>query len=114
MSERLHGLVVLPDELVERAARRAADLVLEQLRQSESAHSSPYLSVAEAAELLRAKPQRVYDLVSSGRLRRFKDGARTLVERAELEAHLAGGAVNGVAHALPPSPRTHTVRRAAR
>jgi excisionase family DNA binding protein len=47
---------------------------------------SPYLTTAEAAEYLRAKPQRVHDLLSAGRLTRFKEGGRTLVLRAELEA----------------------------
>jgi len=50
--------------------------------------ASEFLSVSEAAELLRAKPQRIYDLLSSGRLTRVKDGARVLVARAELETWL--------------------------
>jgi excisionase family DNA binding protein len=50
-----------------------------------------FLTVPEAAELLRADRQRVYDLCSSGRLTRHKDGSRTLIRRAELEAHLAAG-----------------------
>ena len=66
---------------------------------------SPYLSIDEAAEYLRAKKQRVYDLVSAGRLTRFKDGSRVLVSRAELDAHLSG-----VAHQLPTAPRSRTVR----
>jgi excisionase family DNA binding protein len=40
---------------------------------------SPWLSVVEAAELLRCKRQRVDDLLSQGRLARYKDGSRTLV-----------------------------------
>lgn len=47
-----------------------------------------YATVVEAAEILRAKPQRVYDLLSARVLTRHKDGSRTLVERAELEAYL--------------------------
>jgi excisionase family DNA binding protein len=49
---------------------------------------SPYLSVAEAADYIRAKPQRIYDLLSAGRLERYKDGSRVLVSRAELDAYL--------------------------
>jgi excisionase family DNA binding protein len=50
--------------------------------------ASPYLTVQEASEYLRCKPQRVHDLLSQGRLTRFKDGGRTLVSRAEIEAWL--------------------------
>lgn len=51
---------------------------------------SPYLNVAEAAEYLRCSRQRIYDLLSARRLTRRKDGARVLVSRAELDAHLTG------------------------
>jgi excisionase family DNA binding protein len=44
------------------------------------------MTTAEAAEYLRAKPQRVHDLLSAGRLTRHKEGGRTLVSRAEVEA----------------------------
>jgi excisionase family DNA binding protein len=49
---------------------------------------SPYLTVAEAAVYMRASRQRVYDLLSSRRLSRHKDGARVLISRAELDAYL--------------------------
>jgi len=49
------------------------------------------MTVAEAAELIRAKPQRIYDLLSAGRLTRVNDGARTLVSRAEINQHLHRG-----------------------
>jgi len=65
----------------ERVAAQLAD-------RGEQASAPEFLSVSEAAELLRAKPQRIYDLLSSGRLTRVKDGARVLVARAELEAWL--------------------------
>jgi excisionase family DNA binding protein len=51
---------------------------------------SPYLSVAEAADYMRCKPQRVYDLLSARRLSRVKDGARTLLLRDEIDSYLAG------------------------
>ena len=47
------------------------------------------MTVAEAAAYARCKRQRMYDLLSSRRLTRYKDGARTLIKRAELEAYLA-------------------------
>jgi excisionase family DNA binding protein len=53
--------------------------------------ASLYLTIPEAAELLRSKRQRVDDLLSAGKLTRRKDGARTLIERAELLAYLNGG-----------------------
>jgi excisionase family DNA binding protein len=49
---------------------------------------SPYLTVAEAAAYIKASRQRVYDLLSSRRLSRRKDGARVLISRAELDAYL--------------------------
>ncbi|MGC9974400.1 MAG: helix-turn-helix domain-containing protein [Gaiellaceae bacterium] len=66
---------------------------------------SPYLSVAEAAAFARSEKHRVYDLLSAGRLTRFKDGSRVLVSRAELEAYLSG-----VAQPLPTAPRARTAR----
>lgn len=49
---------------------------------------SPYLSIVEAAAYLRTSRQRVDDLLSARKLTRCKDGARTLIERAELDAYL--------------------------
>jgi excisionase family DNA binding protein len=82
--------LALPDELVEEIAQRAAAIVLERQR-AEADAPSRMLTVIEAAAFLRAKPQRVYDLLSEGRLTRHKDGRRVLVDRQELERHLDGG-----------------------
>jgi len=90
--------IVLPDELLERVAHAGAEIVFARLELSEP---SPYLTVAEAAQYLRSKKQRVYDLLSAGRLTRFKDGSRVLVERAEIDAYLAGKGRRPVAPALP-------------
>lgn len=49
---------------------------------------SPFLTVAEAAAYLRASRQRVYDLLSSRRLPKYRDGARVLIRRADLDAYL--------------------------
>lgn len=93
--------LAVPEELVEAIAERAA-AILEARIQKEP----PFLTVEEAAVYLgcgrdtkgprkgKVKRQRVYDLLSAGRLTRHKDGARVLVARAELDAYL-----------LPPSPR---------
>ncbi len=70
---------------------QALAAISEALPRREAEESSPFLSIPEAAELLRAKRQRVDDLLSSDRLTRHKDGSRTLVSRAELLAYLNGG-----------------------
>jgi excisionase family DNA binding protein len=73
----------LPQEVIDELTDHVVGLVLERLKPQEA---SPYMSVREAAAFLRAKPQRVHDLLSAGKLARFKDGSRTLVLRSELEA----------------------------
>jgi excisionase family DNA binding protein len=85
--------LTVTEELVEAIAQRAAELVLAELAdlRGPAAEEPPLLSVEEAADFLRADRQRVYDLCSSGRLERVKDGARTLIRRSDLEAHLNGG-----------------------
>jgi excisionase family DNA binding protein len=86
--------LTVPPAMLETIAELVAPLVAERLAELDvdGARSEPdYLTVAEAAERLRASRQRVYDLLSSRRLRRFKDGSRVLVSRAELDAYLAGG-----------------------
>ena len=101
----------IPPELVERIAERAAELVRQGVPGRDprgrtnlgGSGVGPYLSVAEAADYLRAKPQRVYDLLSARRLTRYKDGRRVLVSRAELNAYLAGSGPNPIAPALPPT-----------
>jgi excisionase family DNA binding protein len=77
----------VPPELVDAIAARAAELVFERLA-ADVARDSKYVTVAEAAAILRAKPQRVYDLLSDGRLTRHKDGSRVLVDRRELDGYL--------------------------
>jgi excisionase family DNA binding protein len=49
---------------------------------------SPYMTIPEAAAYLRCSRQRVDDLLSQRRLRRHKDGARTLVSRQEVECYV--------------------------
>jgi excisionase family DNA binding protein len=94
MSDRALRLDV-PTELVDAIAELVVPRVLVELRAREigRGREAEYLTVVEAADRLRAKPQRVYDLLSAGRLRRYKDGARVLVKRAELDAYIADGAV---------------------
>jgi excisionase family DNA binding protein len=74
----------LPPELVEAVAGRVAELLADRL----DAASRPYLDVDEAAAYLRCSPQRIYDLVSAGRLRPHRDGRRVLLTREALDACL--------------------------
>lgn len=76
--------VELPADALEQIAERAAEIVLERLGDA-GGIESPYLTVDEAADFLRCKKQRVYELRSSGRLTAFNDGGRALVARAEVE-----------------------------
>lgn len=80
----------LAAELLETIAQRAAELALEQLQQTATSFESPYMTIPEAATYARCKRQRIDDLLSSRRLTRHKDGRRTLIARAELEARLNG------------------------
>lgn len=48
--------------------------------------ASPYLTVPEAAAYLRTTRARVDNLLSDGSLTRVKEGGRTLLHRAEVEA----------------------------
>jgi excisionase family DNA binding protein len=74
--------LTVPDELVDEIAGRVLTIL-----QAQNA-ASPYMSVDEAADYMRCKPQRVYDLLSARRLTRLKDGSRVLVKRAEIDAYL--------------------------
>jgi excisionase family DNA binding protein len=102
------GTVALEAEQLERIARRAAEIAVAML-----ATASPYLSIPEAAAFLRARRQRVDDLLSQGRLTRVKEGARTLVRRAELEAYLRGEPTGRLAAGCDASLRVRRVAPAA-
>ena len=88
MSAEKRLVFTLPPDAIEAIAERAAVIVLERL-EAERPATSPYLTVAEAAEFARCSRQRIYDLLSARRLSRVKDGSRALVRRDELEAWLA-------------------------
>src|SRR5262245_24092139 len=99
----------LLNTLVDLLAERVAERLEGAQRPSEFARAraaerpaSPYLTVVEAAELLRCKRQRVDDLLSRGRLTRLKEGGRTLVRRTEVEALVE---VERVAIPRPPAVR---------
>jgi excisionase family DNA binding protein len=71
-----------------------ADVVageIERLVRVAPAQTSPYWTVAEGAEYLRCTRQRIYDLLTARRLTRVKEGRRTLLRRAEVEAYVGTG-----------------------
>ena len=85
--EQLVG--VLADSLSPRLADELAPRIADELER----RAAPFLTVDEAAEYLRCDRQRIYDLCSSNRLGRHKDGSRVLVSRLELEQYVnANGA----------------------
>jgi excisionase family DNA binding protein len=83
--------VALPPAVIELIARRAAAIVGETL----SAKPESFIGVAEAADHLACKPQRIYDLVSQRRLEFHRDGRRLLFRRSDLDAYLARTASRG-------------------
>jgi excisionase family DNA binding protein len=112
------GNVLVP--LVELVAERAAQLILERQGGAREADvcnalhsSSPFLTIPEAAELLRCKRQRIDDLLSRRRLTRHKEGSRTLVDRAEVLALVQPDGRGRVAPVLPLAARSRTGSRPA-
>jgi excisionase family DNA binding protein len=75
--------LTVPDELIEEIVA----VVVARLNVQPPAES-PYMSVDEAADYMRCKKQRVYDLISARRLTRLKDGTRVLLRRGEIDAYL--------------------------
>jgi excisionase family DNA binding protein len=77
--------IPVPANLVEVVAQRAAEILA-----AEAPDPLAYLTVQEAANYLRCKPKRVYDLCSQRRVNYLKDGSRTLLRRVDLDAYLEG------------------------
>lgn len=79
------GGILLSPDLLEVIAERVAELLA---KQAPAAEPDPYLTVDQAAEYLACKPKRIYDLCSQHRVDCLKDGSRTLLRRADLDAYL--------------------------
>jgi excisionase family DNA binding protein len=76
----------LPPEVVEQLAQRVADILQERAGEERtSAEAARWLTIAQAAAHIGARPQRIYDLRQSGRLSRHGDGRRALIDRHELD-----------------------------
>ncbi len=73
---------------MERIARRAAELVIEQ-RGSEAA---PWLTSKQAAAHIASPVSRIHDLVALGLLHPRRDGRRLLFRRDDLDAYLEASA----------------------
>ena len=97
-----------PDDF-EALARRVAEIIEDRRPcASPDPPPSPFVTVPEAADLLRTKRQRIDDLLSQGRLTRVKDGSRTLIARTEVYDYLSASI--GVATTLPHNTQTRMDR----
>ena len=76
----------LSAELIERVARRAAELLRDQTQAND-----PWFDVAEAAEYLRCPTSRIYALTSARRIPHHHDGSRLLFRRSELDEWVERG-----------------------
>jgi excisionase family DNA binding protein len=86
-------VVELPPEIVETIIAGVTARVLDAVEMKHASEpTSPYLTVPEAAELMRASRGRIYDLLSQRRLTRHRDGTRVLLSREEIHRYLAGDA----------------------
>lgn len=74
--------ITLPDELIDQVVQRVLDVLAQQ---GPSIQPDPWMTVADAAAYLACRKQRIYNLVSQGRLRHMKDGSRTLFRRQWLD-----------------------------
>jgi Helix-turn-helix domain len=81
--------ILFPAELVDRIAERAAELV--EQRRAAAGVGRRWMTVAEAADHARCRPQHIYNLRSAGVLARTGDGGRALVDRRELDELIEGG-----------------------
>jgi excisionase family DNA binding protein len=82
VSDRL--ALTLPDELVEKIARRAAELVLAEMRESNGA-GSPWLSLAQAADYIGVSTRQLQRLIAQGKVRSTTIGRRRLLRRDDLD-----------------------------
>lgn len=77
----------IPETWIEAIAARVAPMVAELIRSEGSASESEFLTVEEAAELMRSTPGRVRNLITSGQLvRDAHNGRRPLLSRVQVRA----------------------------
>ncbi len=80
--------VRLNDEQLAEIARHAAALI-----PNDTDDASPWLNVTDAAERLRCKKDRIYDLIALGKLQPRRDGRRVLLHRDDLDSYVEGRTV---------------------
>jgi excisionase family DNA binding protein len=78
----------IAEELIERIARRAAELLAGR---EPPPVEDGFLDVAGAAEFLACPKSRIYSLVSVGRIPHHRDGSRLLFDRGELREYVRRG-----------------------
>jgi excisionase family DNA binding protein len=92
MTDNLATFTVgIDDSTMRMIADRVAEIVTHRLGAAQGTTVARWLTVEQAAEYIGARPQRIYDLRSSGRLRRTSDGGRALVDRHELDQLIERG-----------------------
>jgi excisionase family DNA binding protein len=79
--------VVLTDAQLAEIARQAAAFL-----PAPEPIASPWLNVSDAAERLRCRKDRIYDLIALGKLHPRRDGRRVLLYRDDLDAYIEGRA----------------------
>lgn len=91
-----------PDELMNQLVNAIASVIVVRVREQVAAEPRPsrsliapspkagYMTVPEAAEYLRCKPQRIYNLLYERQIDRYRDGGRVLIRRDELESWITG------------------------
>lgn len=77
--------VRLSDEQLAEIAAQAAALI-----PTGAPAASPWLNVADAAERLCCRKDRIYDLIALGKLQPRRDGRRVLLHRDDLDAYIEG------------------------
>ena len=80
--------LALPRDVLEQLVEQVTARVVERLKTAQDTPPPKMLTVKQAADYMRAKPQRIYDLLAQRKLTRYKDGGRTLLSREEVEAHI--------------------------
>jgi hypothetical protein len=77
----------IPETLIEAIAARVAPMVVELIRSEGSASESEFLTVEEAAELMRSTPGRVRNLLTAGKLvPDAYNGTKPLLSRVKVRA----------------------------
>jgi hypothetical protein len=75
--------VLFPDELVERIARRAAEIVLEEIRPEPQVR---YLTIPKAAERVSCSPGAMRKRVERQRVRSVRQGGRVYIDVFDLDS----------------------------